>query len=70
MAVIVAIVLVETGTVVPVNVAVDCPAGTTTVAGIVTAFELEARVMVVPPAGAFPDRVTVPFTIFPQIPTV
>ena len=60
LAVMVAAVDVFTAVVVMVNVPVEAPAATVTVAGTVALVELELRDTDVPPVGALPVRVTVP----------
>jgi hypothetical protein len=63
--VIVAVVFVETGRVLTVNVALVAPATTTTLAGTVALDELEDSVTVAPPVGAWPFNVTVPVDELP-----
>jgi len=60
-----AVVVADTATVVTVNVAVEAPAGTVTVAGTVALGLPELRLTTVPPAAAFPLSVTVPVEGFP-----
>lgn len=57
----------ETGVVVIVNVAVDVPAATVTVAGTEAAALLDVSVTTAPPAGATPVRVTVPTLDVPPV---
>jgi hypothetical protein len=63
----VTVVLVCTGVVVRVKVAVVAPAATVTVAGTVPAAALDESVTVYPPAGAALERVTVPVEEVPPI---
>ena len=58
---------VATGVVVAVNVAVVCPAATVTVAGTTTAPLVLDNVTTVPPVGATPVRVTVPWDVDPPV---
>ncbi len=60
-----AVVVVATAVVVTVNVAVELPAATVTVAGTVALDEFDASPTLVPPAGALPLMVTVPVEEFP-----
>ena len=60
-------VLIATGTVVAVKVAVVAPAATVTVGGTVAAGLLLVRVTTAPPTGAGPLRVTVPVEGLPPI---
>src|ERR1035437_9259076 len=48
------------------KVADCCPAGTNTLAATTATDALLESQTVVPPAGAFPDRVTVPVTVLPE----
>ena len=63
----VADVLVFTAVVVTVNVAVDAPAATVTVAGTVAFERLEVSVTTVPLGPAFPLSVTVPVEDVPPV---
>lgn len=66
-AVIVAVTVVSTVEVFTVNVVEVAPAGIVIVVGIVASAELELSVMVYPPAGAAPPRVTVPVEEDPPV---
>lgn len=68
-AVIVTVVVIDTGVVVTVNVAVLEPAATVTVAGTDAAELLPDSVTWTPPAGAFPVSVTVPVMLTPPTTT-
>lgn len=65
MAEIVAATFADTLIVETVNVTEVAPAGTVTAAGTVASGEFEARVIVYPPIGAAPPRVTVPVELIP-----
>ena len=64
-AVITAVVCAASGVVDTVNVAVDCPTGTTTELGTVAAALPLDSATAVPPVGATPESVTVPVDVFP-----
>ena len=64
---IVAVVVLETPTVLTINVAEVAPAGTVTFAGTVALVELELRTTMVPLVGAGPLSVTVPVDVPPPV---
>ena len=66
-AVIVAVVELETAVVATVNVALNLPSDTTTETGSEADEELSVRLTVIPPVGAEPVKVTVPVELFPPV---
>jgi hypothetical protein len=62
---IVAVTLALPSVVLIVKVAVDCPAGTVTLAGTVACALLDESETIIPPEGALPERVTVPVALVP-----